>query len=216
MTPAPGIFAVLVGYLVGGIPVGLYVARARGIPDIRKLGSGNIGATNVLRVLGTKAGLAVWVIDCLKGAGPILLARLALGVEGWWLGGVGVAAALGHCYSPYLRFSGGRGVSTGLGMLMGLFWPVGLMGLAVFVLVVARTRYISVGSMTAAASSPLWVLVWGPYLGPYTAAYAVAAAVGALVIIMRHRPNIQRLRAGTEHKIGSHKGGDGGEDGQRG
>lgn len=216
MTHSVGILAVMLGYLIGGIPVGLYVARARGIPDIRKLGSGNIGATNVLRVLGTKAGLTVWVIDCLKGAGPVLLARLALGVEGWWLGGVGVAAALGHCYSPYLGFSGGRGVSTGLGVLLGLFWPVGLCGLAVFILVVARTRYISVGSMTASASSPLWMLLWGPYLGPYTAPYAAAAAAAALVIIVRHIPNIQRLRAGTEHKIGSRKAGDGDDDGQRG
>lgn len=216
MTHPVAILAVLVGYLIGGIPVGLYVARAKGIPDIRKLGSGNIGATNVLRVLGTKAGLAVWVIDCLKGAGPILLARHALGVEGWWLGGVGVAAVLGHCHSPYLRFTGGRGVSTGLGMLMGLFWPVGLCGLAVFVLLVARTRYISVGSMIASASSPLWMLGWGPYLGPYTAPYSAAAALAALVIIVRHIPNIRRLRAGTEHKIGSHKAGDGGGNGQRG
>lgn len=194
--------AVVVAYLIGGVPIGIFVGRARGIPDIRKYGSGNIGASNVLRVLGVKAGLFVWAMDCLKGVIPVLLARHLLGVEGWWLGGAGLATAAGHCYSPYLRFSGGRGVSTALGVVLGLFWPVGVCSLLVFILIVARTRYISLGSMLGACSASLWVLVWGSFIAPYTVAYAVMAAGTAAIVVIRHAPNIQRLLAGTERKIG--------------
>jgi len=196
------IVAAVVGYAFAGIPVGLFIGRMKGIPDIREHGSGNIGATNVLRVLGVKAGLTVWIIDCLKGIIPILLARHVFGVEGWGVGVAGLAATFGHCYSPYLGFSGGRGVSTSLGVVSAMFWPTGVCSLLVFVVLVALTRYVSVGSMLASASAWVWMLVYGQFISPYTAAYATMAACCGLVIIIRHGPNIKRLLSGTERKLG--------------
>lgn len=198
---AQAVTSLVLAYLIGGIPVGLFVGRARGIPDIRKLGSGNIGASNVLRVLGPKAGILVWVTDCLKGAVPVLLARHVLGLEGWALGLTAVAATCGHCFSVYLGFSGGRGVSTGLGATMAMLWVSGLCALLIFVLVVARTRYISLGSIIGAASAPLFVLAWGRYV-PELTAYVTTTGLLAAVIIARHGPNIRRLMQGTERKIG--------------
>jgi acyl phosphate:glycerol-3-phosphate acyltransferase len=184
-------------YLVGGIPIGLLVARARGVKDIRQHGSGNIGASNVQRVLGTKLGLLVWVADLLKGLAPVLLARYAVGLEGWGLVVVGLATALGHCFSPFLRFAGGRAVSTSLGAILGLYWLSGVAALALFVLVVARTRYISLGSIVGGlAAAPLMWLMHMPM------SYVVGALGLGLLIALRHIPNIQRLLAGTERKIG--------------
>lgn len=196
------IVALVFGYFFAGIPVGLLIGRMYGIPDIRQHGSGNIGATNILRVIGWKAGLAVWVIDLLKGLIPVLLARHFLGLEGWGVGAAGLAAAMGHCFSPFLGFTGGRGVSTSLGVVLGFFWPIGLLAFVVFLLVVKYTRYVSLGSMLGAASSPVWVLVFSPMVAPYTLSYAVMAALCAAVIIYRHGPNIRRLMNGTERRIG--------------
>lgn len=189
--------AALAAYLLGAIPIGLLVGRAKGIEDIRKHGSGNIGATNVLRVLGVKAGLTVWILDCLKGALPVLMARYALGLEGWWLGAVAVAAVAGHCFSPYLRFTGGKGVATGLGTMLGLYWLPGVCAFALFVLIVWRSRYISVGSMVGALSVPFFMALFHAPLG-----YVAGSAVIALLVVFQHRGNIRRLRAGTERKFG--------------
>ncbi len=197
--------AMLLAYLIGGIPIGLFVGRARGIADIRDHGSGNIGASNALRLLGAKAGALVWVGDCGKGLLPVLLARHFLGLETWALGLTGVAATAGHCFSPYLRLTGGRGVSTGLGVMLALFWPCGLLSLLVFVAVVAATRYISVGSICGSSSAPLWMLLLlsaMPGLARFAAPYAVSAGLCAVLIDLRHLPNIQRLILGTERRIG--------------
>ena len=199
------LFGALLNYLLGGIPIGLYVGRAKGIPDIRKYGSGNIGATNVLRVLGVRAALVVWFADCLKGLVPVLLARHVFGLELWPLAIASGAAIAGHCFSPFLGFTGGRGASTGFGVMLGLYWPVGLGTFLVFVAVVARSRYVSLGSMLAAVSAPVWMLVFllpSPDLAGHTAPYFVAGVSTAAMIIHQHAPNIQRLRAGTERKIG--------------
>lgn len=183
--------------MFAGIPIGLLVGRAKGIDDIRKYGSGNIGASNVLRIIGTKAGIFVWVMDALKGLIPVLVARHALGLTGWSVAAVAIAAILGHCFSPYLRLTGGRGVSTSLGVLLGLHWAVGAICFATWILIVALTRYISLGSMLGnSISAPLMALFglgW-PSI--------VAAGATALIVILRHIPNIQRLLAGTERKIG--------------
>ena len=196
------ILGLVFAYFFAGIPVGLLVGRMYGIADIRQHGSGNIGATNILRVIGWKAGLAVWVIDLLKGLIPVLVARHLLGLEGWGVGLAGLAATTGHCFSPFLGFTGGRGVSTSLGVVLGFFWPVGLLAFLVFVAVVKFTRYVSLGSMIGASSSALWVLVFSSMVAPYTLSYAVMAALCALVILYRHGPNIRRLLNGTEPKIG--------------
>lgn len=175
----------------------MLVGRSRGIDDIRKYGSGNIGASNVLRIIGVKAGLFVWVMDALKGLAPLLLARYALGLAGWWVAAVALAALLGHCFSPYLRLTGGRGVSTSLGVLIGLDWRAGLVAFALWILVVAISRYISLGSMIATASSGLVLHLFGG-----SAPFVWTCLAIALVVILRHIPNIKRLLAGTERKIG--------------
>ena len=189
--------AVVVSYFFGGIPIGLLVGRAKGIDDIRKYGSGNIGASNVLRVIGVKAGLLVWLADALKGFLPVAVASWALHLPPWPLAAVSVAAMIGHCFSPYLRLTGGKGVSTSLGVIIGLDWRLGLICFGIWAVVVGITRYISLGSMVACVlATPIGLLFGDPL------SKVVAAAVIALVVINRHATNIQRLRNGTERKIG--------------
>jgi glycerol-3-phosphate acyltransferase PlsY len=208
-----GVLAVIASYLFGGIPIGLLVGRAKGIDDIRKYGSGNIGASNVLRVIGVKAGLFVWLSDAMKGLVPVLVARYVLfpmgapvshaGVVGsvaahhWWLGAVAVAAMAGHCFSVYLRLTGGRGVSTSLGVMIGLDWRVGLICFVCWIIIVGVCRYISLASMIGTALAvPLLYLLSAPL------PLVLAAATIASIVIIRHLPNIRRLQDGTERKIG--------------
>ena len=194
------IASVLVAYVVGGIPIGVLVAQAQGV-DIRRQGSGNIGASNVLRTLGTKAGIIVWLADVVKGLLPVVGARLAMGSSEPLLSLVGLSAVAGHCFSPYLKLRGGRGVSTSLGVLLGLDWRVGLSAFAVWLLVVVGTRYISLASILAAVSGPILFALYAD------SRYYLALGVGvALLLIERHRPNIRRLLAGTETKLGQKAG----------
>jgi glycerol-3-phosphate acyltransferase PlsY len=189
--------AAVAAYLLGGVPIGLLVGRTRGIVDIRKYGSGNIGATNVLRVIGVKAGLTVWALDCFKGALPVLLARHDLGISEWSLGLVALAAVGGHCFSPYLKLTGGKGVATGLGAMLGLYWLPSLCALVLFILIVWRTRYISLGSIVGALSVPVFMALLHAPPGDVAGSVAIA-----LVVTVQHRGNIQRLRTGTERKFG--------------
>jgi glycerol-3-phosphate acyltransferase PlsY len=188
--------AVLVGaYLVGSIPSGLLVARSAGIQDIRQHGSGNIGATNVLRTLGWKYGMAVLALDAAKGSCGVLLARWSgSGDIGQTLGGI--AAMVGHLWPCTLRFQGGRGVATSLGLMLVLNPLVALLSAGVFVGVVAATRYVSLGSMIAASSAVLLLVLRGA-----PARQVLLCAIGAAAIIWRHRPNIQRLLAGQENRF---------------
>ena len=191
-----GIAMIVAAYLVGGIPVGFMVGQARRV-DIREYGSGNIGASNVLRTLGAKAGAAVWVADILKGFAPVTVVKYTPFSSEPWLAGVALAAILGHCFSPYLKLSGGRGVSTTLGALLALDWVVGLSALGVWVIVVAVIRYISLGSIMAAFSAPIFFAFYDRPV-----AYFVFAVTIWLLIWFQHIPNIRRLLAGTETKIG--------------
>lgn len=188
-------------FLIGGIPVGLLIARACGIPDIRRYGSGNIGASNVLRTVGAKAGLTVWVVDALKGGLPTCIAGVLLGAGGWWQAGAALATVLGHCFSPYLGFKGGRGVASSLGVLIGLDWRLGLSAFGIWLVVIIATRYISLASIIGASSAvPLyWAFSSG---GEYSVALHVCVAVLALLILIRHAANVRRLLAGTETRIG--------------
>lgn len=195
----------LVGFLAGSVPFGLLVARAKGV-DIRKHGSGNIGATNVLRVVGRPYGIAVFVLDCLKGLLPVLWAR-----GDSWAGTAGellpiltgLAGILGHNYSPWVGFKGGKGIATSAGVLMGLFpWSLGI-GLVVWWLVFKWSRYVSVASMVAAVSIPCTELVLSMVRGdwrPYSLGFTIFIAIMA---IWRHRSNIRNLREGKENRFPS-------------
>lgn len=209
---------IAVAYLLGSIPFGLLIARFHGI-DLRRVGSGNIGATNVVRALGRKWGIFCFVLDVAKGLLPMLTPPL-LGLTSstpssgeliGWLA-VGTAAILGHIFPVFLGFRGGKGVATSLGVVLGL-WPYltlcGLAALLVWLLAAWIWRYVSLASILAAASYPLILLVAVCLLADWTWAnlwplFGVAIPIPALVI-WRHRANIQRIRAGTESRIGQKK-----------
>ena len=206
---------VLVGFGFGSIPFGLFIARARGV-DIRAHGSGNIGATNVWRVLGRGPGLWCFVLDAGKGLVPTVAAGLMLGVagdgsltnaqSGWWLG-VGVAAVVGHMFSPWAGFRGGKGVATGLGALLGIFPYLTVPTLAavgVWMVVVKIWRLVGVASCVAAASIPLWLWVWSHALQVREGlgSFYVGTGVLALLVVLRHRGNLARTIAGVEPRIG--------------
>jgi glycerol-3-phosphate acyltransferase PlsY len=189
-------------YLVGSIPFGVIVGRlVRGV-DIRKYGSGNIGFSNVLRVLGPGPAAIVLAADALKGFVPVLVGRRLLPT---WsvtdldlaLLAVGFAPILGHSFSVFLGFRGGRGVTTTGGVLLGLCWPAALTALAVWLGVVGVTRYISLGSVAAAVSVPIYMVIAGRRWE-----WIVFWALVAALVILRHISNIGRLLAGTETKIG--------------
>jgi acyl phosphate:glycerol-3-phosphate acyltransferase len=181
-------------YLLGSIPTGLLLARAFGV-NIRETGSGNIGATNVYRTMGRKIGILTLIGDCLKGLLPVLLAKW-LGFPDIWVAAIGLAAFLGHVYTIFLGFKGGKGVATALGVFLGTAPLSVLVGLAVFALVLYKWRYVSAASIVAAAIFPVAVtLIKG------TPELIVMSLVIAAIVIFRHRENIARLRAGTESKF---------------
>lgn len=185
--------AILWAFAIGSVPVGAIVGRVFFRTDLRKRGSGNIGAANALRTLGRGAGATVLVLDALKGFIPTLVALKAGGPT---LGLVaGFAAILGHCYSPALKFKGGKGVATGLGVLFALSWQTGLIFMLVWIVAGLGSGYASAGSLVATTLSilPLWY-----FLGTPGAIYGFAAA---LFIAWRHRENLQRLIEGRENKL---------------
>jgi acyl phosphate:glycerol-3-phosphate acyltransferase len=186
--------ALIVGYLLGSIPFGLILTRCAGTPDIRSIGSGNIGATNVLRT-GSKALAAGTLIgDTLKGTAAVLAARYALSSDAALVAAAG--ALLGHIFPVWLSFKGGKGVATYIGLLIGLAWPAAVAFCLIWLAVAALTRYSSLAGLVASGAMPfvLWLLD-----DRRTAMLFVFLTV--LVWIM-HRPNIARLFDGTEHKIG--------------
>jgi len=198
----------LLSYLVGSVPVGLIVGRwVKGI-DIRDHGSGNIGFANAWRTLGFGPGIVVFVLDVAKGAVPVLCSKQA-GMAPLLVIAAGLLAILGHNFSVFLRFSGGRGVSTSLGVMFGIAPAVAATALGFWLVLLAITRYISVSSILAAASVP--VLMWlSPRIYGSVVAldYCVFALAAAVLILVRHSSNLRRLRAGTEPKVGRCRGGD--------
>ncbi|WP_239018118.1 glycerol-3-phosphate 1-O-acyltransferase PlsY [Sphingomonas flavalba] len=191
--------ALALGYVLGAIPFGLLLGRMAGIGDIREAGSGNIGATNVLRVGGKKLAAATLLLDAGKGAAAVLLGGLILPESGALLGGTG--AFFGHLYPVWLGFRGGKGVATLLGVALALYWPVGSVFALVWVGALALFRYSSVGGMAAAVSAPLVAAICGRF------ELALLLIALALMVLWRHRANIERLLAGTEPRIGGAKGG---------
>jgi len=211
---------VAAAYLCGAIPFGLLIGLARGV-DVRTRGSGNIGATNVGRILGKPWGLLAFACDLFKGLLPVWLAGRWLTAQAAgpltaadffvWMA-VAAAAIVGHVFPVYLRFKGGKGVATALGVLLGI-WPYftlpGAVAFGLWIVVTGLTRYVSVGSIVAAGAFPLLFAAavrlaqgcWGSW-GDLWPMYLFAAVL-ALLVIYRHRGNVQRLLAGTESKIGS-------------
>jgi acyl phosphate:glycerol-3-phosphate acyltransferase len=198
VTPAMAILAVILGYLSGSIPFGLLLTRWAGLGDVRAIGSGNIGATNVLRTGNKKIAALTLFADAVKGTIPILVMK-ALGGETAGLI-AGLAAFAGHLFPVWLGFKGGKGVATNIGILFGLHWPLGLIFLAVWLIMAVLFRISSLSALTASALSPLWA--W--FLGRPSLVLALIV-IGVLIWIL-HRANIARLIKGEEAKIklGSH------------
>jgi glycerol-3-phosphate acyltransferase PlsY len=192
----------LFGYLLGSIPFGVIVTRAKGV-DIFSFGSGNPGATNVSRAVGKPLGAMVFVLDVLKGVAPALLARsniqqdmYGVHAQAWWFL-AGLSAVLGHCYSPFLRFRGGKGIATSLGAGLGASPVVAGSAFGIFFALFAVTRYVSLASIAAAISGP----VFGWVIPNQAWELIVVYGLLALFIVVKHRANIGRLMKGTEPKF---------------
>jgi len=190
-----GVFLCVGSYLLGSIPSGLLLARLSGAPDPRKVGSGNIGATNVLRSGGKALGILTLIFDILKGLIPTLTAALVL-KNSYVVGLIGLLAFLGHLFPVYLKFKGGKGVATAIGVMIVIMPEALMISLLCFLIVVGISRTVSLGSIMASALLPLWGGLWG-YPGPFV----ILSGIMALLIIVRHRENIKRILAGTESKL---------------
>jgi glycerol-3-phosphate acyltransferase PlsY len=193
-TPALGI-ALLLGYLLGSIPFGLLFSWMAGAGDVRKIGSGNIGATNVLRTGKRWAALATLIFDGGKGALAVVLAGHLYGEMAAAIAALG--AFLGHVFPIWLQFRGGKGVATFFGVLLALAWPVGLLALGTWLAVAAIFRISSLSALTAAALAPVYMMLFGHAL------YAMLALLLTILIFATHRENIRRLLAGREPRIGA-------------
>jgi acyl phosphate:glycerol-3-phosphate acyltransferase len=197
--PLAGIALVIASFLIGAIPWGYVAGKAsRGI-DLRTVGSGGTGATNVLRTLGPRASALVAVLDILKGVVPVAFAR-AVGFDGAWVAAAAVAAVAGHCWSPFIGFKGGKGVATGAGAAIALF-PQVLLIVPVMALVVWTTKYVSLGSLTAAGLATLLAVAYAAAgILEWVSVVAILCISG--IIAIRHEGNIRRLLNGNERRIG--------------
>lgn len=189
---------VVASYFLGSIPTGYMLARARGI-DIRERGSGNIGAVNVARSLGKKLGVWVLFADALKGAIPVLVVRglgLDDSVHPLVLTACGVAAVVGHCFPVWLNFRGGKGVATSFGLFLALDPAIALGLVLIFAVVYGASRVASLGSITAAATLPVWL-----WLAHHPPEVWILGIIVAAIVIAKHRDNIRRLVRGEEHRL---------------
>jgi len=190
------ILAIALGYLLGSVPFGLLLTRLTGAGDLRAIGSGNIGATNVLRTGRKGLAAATLLLDLAKGVAAVLLARTI------WPGseaGAAIGAVVGHCFPIWLGFRGGKGVATLAGVCFALAWPIGLVYAGLWLGLLALVRISSVGGMTAAVGAPIAALLLG------FPDYAAALALLAVLVVWMHRENIARLRSGTEPRVGGSK-----------
>ncbi|RLA38174.1 MAG: glycerol-3-phosphate acyltransferase [Gammaproteobacteria bacterium] len=191
-----GHILVLVAYLLGSVSSAIIVCRLAGLPDPRSGGSGNPGATNVLRLGGKKLAVVTLVGDLFKGLLPMLIAH-AFGVAPELLGLIGLAAFFGHLYPVFFRFQGGKGVATAIGVLVGMDWVVGLATVGTWLVVAALSRYSSLSALVATGLAPAWVAWRFGGIEP-----ALACGVMTVLLFWRHQANIRRLLAGEEPKIG--------------
>lgn len=192
------IFWGVIGYLLGSVPSGVLVARAMNLGNLRDIGSGNIGATNVLRTGSKKAAALTLVGDAAKGAIAVLLARAVTAEDAVQI--AALLAFLGHCFPVWLKFKGGKGVATYLGILLALAWPMGIAACGIWLLTALIGRYSSLSALVAAGLIPIVMALTG-----YGSALLLGILLGVL-LYWRHWGNIQRLRAGTETKIGAKAG----------
>jgi acyl phosphate:glycerol-3-phosphate acyltransferase len=192
--PLAMLLIAVLGYLLGSIPFGVIITRVMGLGDLRQIGSGNIGATNVLRTGNRGAAAATLILDGAKGAAAVLTARALFSEDAAQV--AGLFAFLGHLFPVWLGFRGGKGVATFLGTLLALAWPVGLAACATWGLTALVTRISSLSALVAASVSAVWAVLLG-----YPQMALLTALLGTLVL-QRHAANIARLRAGTEPKIG--------------
>ena len=192
--PMALILVAVLSYLLGSIPFGVLITRVLGLGDLRTIGSGNIGATNVLRTGNRGAALATLLLDAAKGGVAVLIARAAVGEDAAQI--AGLFSFLGHLFPVWLKFRGGKGVATFLGTLLALAWPLGLAACATWAATAAITRISSLSALVAAALSAVWAVLLG-----HGQMVALILAL-AVLIFWRHRPNIQRILAGTEPRIG--------------
>jgi glycerol-3-phosphate acyltransferase PlsY len=192
----------IAAYLLGSIPFGLLLAKVFGGADVRKAGSGNIGATNVARVVGPLAGILTLVLDTAKGAAAVGLAGRLTNENAWWMAIAAFLVLLGHCFPVWLRFKGGKGVATALGVFLALCPLAAISALLIFILFVAYWRFVSLGSVAAAAAMPLLVyFLWAPpHHAPPIVIDLGTLAIAALVIY-KHDANLQRLVEGTEPRF---------------
>jgi len=190
-----GILLIIGGYLAGSIPTGVILAKLFGTRDIRREGSGNIGATNVYRVLGKGLGAITLLGDVLKGVIPVILARTLIGDE-MWVAVVACVTFLGHLYPVFLKFRGGKGVATALGIFLVVAPYIVPCAIIIFILVTVKWKYVSLGSLTAAALMPVFLCVTG-----YPIIYVDLSLIIGCLIFYRHWDNIRRLREGREKRI---------------
>lgn len=211
------ILTLAVAYLLGSIPFGYILVRLVRKEDIRATGSGNIGATNVVRSGAKGLGILTLLLDCAKGFAAVLFAASIAHHTPTWMHeaqslapeqiaslacAAALAAVLGHVFPVWLRFKGGKGVATALGVYLALCWPAALCALGVFLVVVLITRYVSLASILAAVVMPLFFLLFVPYRSPVVVGSVIFIS---LLVILKHHANIARLKSGTESKFGSKK-----------
>lgn len=192
------ILTAVLAYLLGSVPFGIVITRAMGLGDLRQIGSGNIGATNVLRTGNKRAALATLVLDAAKGGVAVLIARWLMAEDAGQV--AGLCAFLGHLFPVWLRFRGGKGVATFLGILLALSWQVGLAVCATWAVSAAITRTSSIAALIAAATTAVWMITFddGHFL--------LLALILTMLIYVRHSENLKRIKAGTEPRIGSKTG----------
>ena len=189
------LFFVLIAYFLGAVPIGLLIAKIYGHPDIRREGSGNIGATNVARVVGKKQGLITLIGDISKGAVPVLLAMWLIGTD-TWIALIGFSSFLGHIFPIYLKFRGGKGVATATGVFFAISPLAVVFDLLIFLFVVWRFRYVSLGSLSAAFAMPFLLFIIS-----VKKAYISLSILMAILIFYRHKENIGRLLKGEENRL---------------
>jgi glycerol-3-phosphate acyltransferase PlsY len=196
----PPILCFLLGYALGAVPFGLLLTRAAGLGDVRDIGSGNIGATNVLRTGKKGLAAATLLLDAAKGAGAVLIARAVWPDLPQAEGIAAIGSFLGHLYPVWLGFRGGKGMATLIGIVLALHWPTGLVVMGVWLVAFLLTRYSSVGSMTSALAAPVSAFCFGRI------DLAILLVGIALLLLWKHRANIGRLLRGEEPKVGRSKG----------